>query len=308
MRGVEELEAEATGILRGAIREFGPRAIYLMLSGGNDSRSVATLAHGLLNGRVDYRGAALMDTGIALADAQVNVARFAASLGCPLTVVRTPQDYETLVRKHGFPGPAQHSMMYRNLKERAVRMLSRNAKVLHRDRVILVSGVRQAESVKRLLLDSPVQRDGARVWVNPLFFWTTAERDGYMEARGIERNPISGKICGTSGDCLCGCNAEEGELADLEFWFPNDPAVLRIKRLQVEIAALGVPCKWGHKPSGKPARKRREGRPMFMCLGCENRIAARATPHPDNTPTVGTDAEWAEWLDTRRAEARKAGA
>jgi 3'-phosphoadenosine 5'-phosphosulfate sulfotransferase (PAPS reductase)/FAD synthetase len=266
---------EAVTILNDAIRDHGPRAIYIMLSGGNDSRTVATLAHNLLNGRRAYKGAALMDTGIALAEAQVNVANFAAALGCPLTVVKTPQDYETLVRKHGFPGPAQHTMMYRNLKERAVRVLTKHAKSMRRDRVLLISGVRQTESVKRMLLDSPVQRDGARVWVNPLFYWTTPERDAYMEAHGIERNPISGKICGTSGDCLCGCNAEEGELGDLEFWFPNDPAVQRIQRLQVECATLGVPCKWGHKPSGKPARKRREGRPMFMCVGCENRIAAR---------------------------------
>lgn len=269
VRHPDVLKAEALYILVRAVRDFRPRAIYVMLSGGNDSRTVASVVHRALSASPAYRGAALIDTGIGLREAREATGAFALSLGCPLTVVRTPQDYAALVRRHGFPGPAQHAMMYRNLKERAVRVLTRQAKVLRRDKVLLISGVRQNESVKRMLLTNPVTVDGARVWVNPLFWWSTEERDSYMDACEIERNPISGKVCGTSGDCVCGCNAEDGELEDLTYWFPDDPSVQLLHALQEECAAMGVPCRWGHKPNGKPARKRRDGRPMFLCVGCE---------------------------------------
>lgn len=275
IRTVAELEAEALKILQQAISRYGPRSVYSMLSGGNDSRTVTTVATNHLRGVWTYRGAALIDTGIGLREAHESTTKFAMALDVELTVVRTPQDYATLVRKYGFPGPAQHTMMYRNLKERAVRVLTRMGKVARRDKVMLVSGVRQNESVRRMLLTDPVTVDGARVWVNPLFYWTTPERDAYMEAHGIERNPISGKICGTSGDCCCGCNAEEGELGDLDFWFGEDPSVLLIHSLRDECKALGVPSEWGHKPNGNPARKRREGRPMFLCVGCEAKADAR---------------------------------
>lgn len=278
MRTSEELEAEALGILREAISRFGPRAVYVMFSGGNDSRTVASIVHPYLRDVWTYKGAALMDTGIALQEAHANVAAFASRIGCSLTVVRTPASYERAVREHGFPGAAQHTMMYRLLKERAIRILTRKAKALRRDKVMLVSGVRQQESKKRMLLTDPVQVDDARVWVNPCFYWTTEERDSFMETRGIERNPISGKICGSSGDCLCGAMAEEGELADLDFWYGDDPAVQRIHALQEEVRNMGVPCKWGHKPNGKPPRSRRTNRPMFLCVGCEAKAERTVAP------------------------------
>src|SRR5690606_36367427 len=109
-----------------------------------------------------------------------------------------PERYEEFVLEHGFPGPAQHHRMYQRLKERAIRVVTAEAKVGRgwRSRVMFVSGVRKYESKRRVALTQPMQREGGRVWVNPLFWWTTPERNAYQEAERIPRNPISEIICG----------------------------------------------------------------------------------------------------------------
>lgn len=270
MRNSLELENEACDILSAAVRDYGPAAIFSMLSGGNDSRATAYVAAGFFRLRPFWKGAALIDTGIRLQAAHDNVRAFSEWLRIPLSVYKTPLNYRDIVLKYGFPGPAQHSRMYFQLKERAVRILTRENKPLRRSKVMLVSGVRQQESKRRMLLTDPVTVDGARVWVNPLFYWSTEERDEYMRAKCIPRNPISEIICGSSGDCLCGAMADpdgEGELWLLRQFFPE--AAEEIEELQREAEAAGVWAKWGCKPPGKVAKNPMA--PLFMCVGCEAR-------------------------------------
>lgn len=280
IRPLQELVYQARMILSDAIEVHNPVAIYLALSGGNDSRCTTDVALPLLANNPRFRGAALVDTGIALPEAHESVREFAASVGVPLLIERTPERYEEAVLDHGFPGPAQHGMMYVRLKERAIRQITANAKDGHdrRARVMFVSGVRKYESKRRVALTQPVQRDGARVWVNPLFWWTTPERNAYQMAQGIPRNPISEIICGSSGDCLCGAMADpdgEKEMASLEMWFPA--MARRLRELERQARAVGAWAKWGHKPPPKPKEETDSGPDLFMpmCSGCEARYEDR---------------------------------
>lgn len=288
LRPEPQLVYEARLILTEAIEAHDPVSIYLALSGGNDSRTVAHVSLPLLANDPRFRGAVLVDTGVAIPEAHDAVREYAASVGVPLTIQRTPQSYDALVLKHGFPGPAQHSMMYRNLKERAIRLVTAQAKEgeSRMARVVFVSGVRKYESKQRVKLSDPVTKDGSRVWVNPLFWWTTPERNAYQAAQGIPRNPISEIICGSSGDCLCGALADpdgEKEMHSLEVWFPKTAA--RLRALERRAAAAGVWSRWGHKPPQKVTEpddetmdlweaedeEARSNLFMPMCVGCDLR-------------------------------------
>lgn len=280
LRPERELLHQARLILADAIEEHNPVAIYLALSGGNDSRCTTHVALPLLASDPRFRGAVLVDTGIAVPEAHDAVREYAEGVGVPLTIQRTPESYEAAVLEHGFPGPSQHGMMYIRLKERAIRLVTAKAKEgsSRLSRVMFVSGVRKYESKRRVALSRPVQRDGARVWVNPLFWWTTPERNAYQQANGISRNPISEIICGSSGDCLCGAMADpdgEKEMHSLEVWFPGTAA--RLRALERKARAAGVWCKWGHKPPPSTADRSDPAQGVFMpmCVGCETRHDAK---------------------------------
>jgi 3'-phosphoadenosine 5'-phosphosulfate sulfotransferase (PAPS reductase)/FAD synthetase len=59
------------------------------------------------------------------------------------------QDYEALVRKWGFPGPAGHRLMYNRLKERCVELIVRRRKTKRSDKVMLITGIRNDDSQRR---------------------------------------------------------------------------------------------------------------------------------------------------------------
>jgi 3'-phosphoadenosine 5'-phosphosulfate sulfotransferase (PAPS reductase)/FAD synthetase len=284
-RTPDELAYQARLILSAAIEEWNPVAIYIALSGGNDSRTVAHVALPVLANDPRFRGALLVDTGVAVPETHESLREFVSVAGVTLTVQRTPEEYEGIVLLHGFPGPPQHPRMYQRLKERALRLVTaREKEGLHpHSRIMLVSGVRKYESKKRVLLSQPVTKDGGRVWVNPLFWWTTPERNAYMQARNIVRNPVSEVLCGSSGDCLCGSMADpdgEAEMGALEIHFPSSYRMLR--RLEEKARAAGVWAHWGIKQPGQKRSKRGSedaiASHMFMCVGCELRHAAKVLP------------------------------
>lgn len=275
LRNSAELVHRARLILTEAIEVHNPVAIYLALSGGNDSRVTTHVSLPVLAGDPRFKGAVLVDTGVAIPEAHEAVREYAAAVGVPLTIQRTPYQYEDFVLKHGFPGPAQHHRMYQRLKERALRLVTAKAKdgESRLARVMFVSGVRKYESKRRVMLTEPVQRDGGRVWVNPLFWWTTPERNAYQLAEGIPRNPISDILCGSSGDCLCGSMADprgDEEMWLMEMWFPD--MARRLRDLECQAKRAGVWCEWGKKPPSAPDRPL-DGPDLFMpmCVGCERR-------------------------------------
>ena len=279
LRPEAELVHQARLILSEAIEEHDPVAIYLALSGGNDSRCTTHVSMPVLANDPRFRGAVLVDTGVAITEAHEAVWEYAQIVGVPLRIQRTPERYEEFVLEHGFPGPAQHGRMYQRLKERAIRLVTaREKEGQHwRARVMYVSGVRKYESRRRVKLTMPVQRDGAAVWCNPLFWWTTPERNAYQLANTIQRNPISEYLCGSSGDCLCGSMADPGgekEMETLRIWFPS--MYRRLRELERRAARAGVWSKWGHKPPAKPGSAS-DHPDLFagfagpMCAGCERR-------------------------------------
>jgi 3'-phosphoadenosine 5'-phosphosulfate sulfotransferase (PAPS reductase)/FAD synthetase len=264
--------ADPHQIIREAWEGHGHRIIRrtAMLSGGNDS---STLAHWLaFNGYIDEL--LFLDTGIGIGDTAKFVRRFADHLELPLEVWHAPPGtYERMVTtiSGGFPGPAAHSIAYQRLKERPLReyIAYRKRGQDRHSRVLLFSGLRRVESVKRMkIAETPIEPEGGRLWVAPFLDWTAGDLSLWRERHDIPRNPVA-DLLHYSGECLCGANAAEGELDLISVFYPKDAAT--ILRLQSVADRLGIErSRWGENWREAPAAT------GPACSDCQMRITALA--------------------------------
>lgn len=216
-----------------------------MLSGGNDS---ATLAHWLAwHGYVDEL--LFLNTGIGIPDTARFVRRFADYLGLPLEEWHAPPGtYERIVTtiSGGFPGPAAHSIAYQRLKERPLGDYIAYRKHGHprTSKVLLFSGIRRAESAKRMkIATAPVTADGGKLWVAPFLDWTMADLALWRDEHDIPHNDVA-DLLHYSGECLCGANATDGELELIARFYPE--VAREIFRLGSLADRLGIErSRWG---------------------------------------------------------------
>jgi 3'-phosphoadenosine 5'-phosphosulfate sulfotransferase (PAPS reductase)/FAD synthetase len=243
-----------------AKREHPPVAAFCLFSGGNDS---AVLAHRM---RGQYDALVFIDTGTALPGVRDHAQRVADWLGEELIIYDAGDAFEQIVLHKpgiGFPGPAQHRIAYARLKDRSVEALVRAHKRERMDRVLLLTGVRRAESQRRMGDRKPLARRFAQVWANPLTDWTNAETAAYRREHGLPESDVAALIH-RSGECNCGCFAAPGEREMLADLFPEWWA--RIEDLERRAEAAGKRyCRWGGRPG--PAT---DAGPL--CSDCELRL------------------------------------
>lgn len=245
-----------------AIHEFDPIRSFVMFSGGKDSYATALA----LEDHEAFEGVCFIDTGIGVKDTLQFVRKTAHDDGWPLYVVKPPHGtYDALVRKHGFPGPAAHRYPYVQLKEKPLRrfLVGLKSKPQARENILLLTGVRREESLRRMGTVEPWTKQGSRVWVAPILGWTGRDVRGYLAHRGVEENPVSA-VLGFSGECLCGAFAKNQDRGLLERFYPD--AYGEIVRLEGVAEAAGVPSRWGEKPA--PAPPPESGYFQPLCEGC----------------------------------------
>lgn len=289
--------AEAQRILMDAIDEHKPVAVVGLFSGGTDSHCATHLAAaswplrfvahintqtGIRQTR-DFVVKKCLDYGWNFREYSPPMPRqFGNGKRNPIVPIHADAKtaYEAYCYQFGFPGPWMHGIVYRLLKERCVRQILKEVKRKKTDRVVLVSGVRQAESKRRMGKMSAVERDGSAVWVAPMLRWSDEDKEAYMQAQGIEKSVVSRQLC-MSGECLCGCFAKPGELVAIAHHFPESAAYLR--QLQDRLRAAGVDrCNWGIRPEEE---RRENSRHSFagLCWSCETKTeteqAATADAH-----------------------------
>lgn len=259
-----------------AISEFNPVAIYVGFSGGNDSRAVTDW----MMKNVPKCRPFHANTGIGIEATRRYVRETCLSYGWDLREIKALEDcgqsYDELCEKFGFPGPDGHKMMYARLKERAVRMLVREAKIGHprTAKVMIASGIRHDESIIRMgYAGREINTVGGQLWVNPLYWWTKDQRDEYNAKSGIPENPVT-KALGMSGECGCGAFAQPGELAR---WREIDPEFgNRIDALQEKCLSNGFNWSWeGRPPKGGHNPGQQQLFQMPMCVGCEKSALVR---------------------------------
>lgn len=305
-QAIETMLLKGAAIMREAVEIYRPIAVFAAYSGGNDSVTTTHFACTNYSAEV-FHGNTM--TGLKLTREHVHKTcnrfgwrlheKFATPQGPPSCMYtkgkRLPFDaakslpfgkwidggrtsYEESVLNFGFPGPAQHGLMFNRLKGRSVAKLIAQAKTGHhrRSHVLIVSGIRHDESSIRAGYKRAIQKDGSAIWVNPFYWQTKYDFELYRQEFGLPRNPVTDRI-GISGECNCGCFAKPGERQLIASIDPDKSA--EIDELQKRVNDIGFPWGWGERPPAWFTKKddqptlfdTKDFRPM--CVGCERRSA-----------------------------------
>lgn len=253
-----------------AIAEERPSHLFGLFSGGHDS----LCALHVIAQHPDFTAAVHLNTGIGISETRDFVYETCEEQGWPLVEIHAEHVYEDMVlngagkKKHrGFPGgDASHKTYYHFLKQRSIRRLVAEQKQHDFDRIGLSTGIRLAESERRLngALSTPVRRDGAQLWLSPILKWTHKDKDAYMAKHGLKRNPVVDMLH-RSGECLCGALAQPDEIREIELFFPE--VAERIHKLEREVELAGIPaCRWANRLPGKISNSQIA---MPLCTSCE---------------------------------------
>lgn len=272
MSDPKELIARAKARIEEAINQWNPVEVFGMFSGGHDSLTATYIASLV----PEFTGAAHINTGIGVPQTREFVIETCARQGWPFYHYKAtenvtakgkpdPQVYADLVRERGFPGPGHHTKMYNRLKERQIRRLVRDHKTKWNDKIMLIAGCRSQESQRRMRNTEPVQKEAARIWVNPIHDFSKTDCGRVIAYAGLQRSPVVDRIH-KSGECLCGAFAEPGELAELEMWYPEVAA--EIKALQAEVQPK-FGWGWEGQPPKCPKKRIAQSAQLEMPL-CHN--------------------------------------
>jgi 3'-phosphoadenosine 5'-phosphosulfate sulfotransferase (PAPS reductase)/FAD synthetase len=207
-----------------------------------------------------------LDTGTGIDDNEEYVREFARELDVQCWSLATQNDYEEIVREHGFPGPSRHGIMYRRLKERQIQKLaSKVSGDLH-----CWTGVRVFESDRRMRHVEPTsEHDAGRwYWRAPIHDWTKKDCQDYLKRFDLPRNPLWDTL-GRSGDCWCGCFGNPGELLDAEAAGHGDHADwLRDLERDVETGDETERWAWGALSEHERRAERVGHEQMTLCSSC----------------------------------------
>jgi len=237
------------------------RKTFALLSGGD--HSLVATHHAIREGE-GFDAVIHIDTGIGVPECREFVVSVCHRYGWKLRILEPPPglSYWNMVMKFGFPGPGMHYLMYRNLKERAIRRLVKESKVNRLDEIALISGVHRQESARRMGFSKPIVKVGSQVWLAPLFNFSELEFQDYKRRYSIPTSPVKAKL-GFSGECLCGAFAKPDEIKRLEYFYPTTAQY--IHSLEKDVRDVGRHCVWGTRP----AKKMPMDVPfMPLCSGC----------------------------------------
>ena len=269
-------EVGVSDALDDAIEQYKPAWVFALVSGGHDSASMLHYVRDRISAAVH------IDTGTGIPETRAYVDRLCVSMGIKLLVYEAanatdgkgnpePQVYADIVRQHGFPGPAQHRIMYSKLKERPLRMLLRE----HAGVKLLVTGVRSSESARRMGFVAPIKVEtGNKIWVAPCHDWDVDRQNEYMAVNSIPRNPVKDTL-GMSGECLCGAYAKPGELDRLRAYCPEIAARIEALEQEVIVRDRKFTWGWGEKPPRFASKNQMTLDMDFipvMCIGCESKL------------------------------------
>lgn len=261
-------ELDALWAIETAVRLIQPTHVFGMMSGGRDS----LCASHLVSRHPAFSGIIHLNTGIGIEATRQYVRDFCWEQGWPLIEQVAPPcrwapdipAYDALVLKFGFPGPGQHMMMYNRLKERALSKVSAACKRPIRRKILLISGTRNHESLRRMRQAKQFAYEKSWAWAAAIFNWHEEDKWTYIHKWQLRTNPVNADLC-MSGECLCGAFAKEGEMATIEALYPDDAA--RIRRLEATVREAGVKlCRWGQTKKDWMKLKKAEG--GMLCTSC----------------------------------------
>lgn len=263
-----------------------PARTVVGFSGGGDSIVVAHWA--VTQGYTDTLFH--IDTGTALPGVREHVETCAELLGAKLLVYSAAGYYRAMVlglgdpegqtarrpalsTPMGFPGPAQHGAAYAWLKKNQFRQLVRDTRKEHgpKTKVLIVTGLRRAESSRRSRRPALRIDDGSLIFANPMIDWDKPQMLSYQREHELPTSDVSALIH-MSGECTCGAFAAPGEREMLkslwpEWWEQNHGAT------EAQARERGIPgCVWGQRPPVEEVAAAREEDPGDFCSSCQLKL------------------------------------
>jgi 3'-phosphoadenosine 5'-phosphosulfate sulfotransferase (PAPS reductase)/FAD synthetase len=269
---MEDLIKQSKEIYDVAVATYKPKAVVLMLSGGDDSMTAYYVSREL-GIKFDYVIHGNTQTGIeettefAIHEVEKNNDK--------LLLADAGNSYiKYLVRKGFFgKGDHAHSFSYHILKwTHFRRVVSQNIRKRRRNFPILfINGARQSESERRMItMISPYKQvgGGSNIWVNIINHWDKNHCTDYLEGNSIKRNPVSILLC-RSGECMCGTMQTKGDRQEASYFFPRFKE--RIDLIDSVITKLHG---WGwndNMPKGKIIKTPPivTDTQQVMCTGCK---------------------------------------
>lgn len=245
---------------------------YGLCSGGKDSMTACEIAHNYkpLNAIVTIDTTIAAELGDGTKPAIEAAKKFANRLGIPHIIIYPIQDYATLVKKYGFPHPAQHKISFIHLKWKAMHAFAKTKKTSNgkRKNIVFISGVRKLESKRRFGTAMPIQIDPTDKYMRfaaPIVYWDNEETISYCRKRKFELSTCYNTIM-MSGDCLCGAYAQKGESALIKKFYPV--TAQKIAELE-KVAYKGHKGKngWGNGDSMTGTMQQQELE-NFICSDC----------------------------------------
>lgn len=243
-----------------------------LFSGGLDSAVAARIA--VEDGPADLL--VYLDTGTGLEANREYIEEYADELGVQLWTLRTPESYEERVQEDGFPGPSRHSIMYRSLKERQIGRLATMSSGRGTSSDLHVwTGVRSAESDRRMEHVEPESEGPRWVWHAPIHDWSKQDCRDYVAEHDLPRNPLWDTL-GRSGDCFCGCFGSPEEKLDLRAAGHDDHAEW-IEELESSVnldeRQERETWAWGafNEAERRRARAENDDAQMLLCSTCDLR-------------------------------------
>lgn len=270
---MNELLIGSKEIMELAIKTYNPKAIVMMLSGGDDSITAYKVAQQLgYNFDFVIHG----KTGTGLIETTEFAIDFTNRQGDKLIIADAGDTYEKYVLRKGFFGIGHdaHAMAYHVLKINHFRaVVSHNLRKRQRNFPILfVNGARRQESVNRMkTMISPYKLDPNQknnIWVNIINEWTREDCIDYLEGNSIKRNPVSIALC-RSGECMCGTMQNMEDYASAKDFSPEWGK--RMDSLRNEVKKK-FPWDWGQNIN-KQHHMEMKGQIRMdfqpMCTGCK---------------------------------------
>lgn len=255
-----------------AVMDFQPRAVVMMLSGGDDSTTAYAVAREL---GIKFDAVIHGNTRTGIKDTTDFVITQVGQQKDKLIMADAGTAYEDYVLRKGFFGVGEdaHRYAYHVLKIQHFRKaVSRNIRHGRRHYPILfINGARRLESKRReTTMKSPYRRDPAQkynIWVNLINEWEKADCHSYLAGNGVARNPVSVKLC-RSGECLCGSMQDQGDRAEASYFFPAWGRWL--DGLEAEVLKR-FPWGWGQSITKGLVLEMNGQMNMFqpMCTGCK---------------------------------------
>ena len=275
----EERVKAAHALLDSALETYNATKVYALFSGGHDSLCATHVA----SSHPNFKAVLHINTGIGIEDTRRFVRETCQQHGWPLIEIfaaELGQHYEELVTLRGFPGPPLHYMMYSRLKDKCIDNFTKNNKDFRTERLILAGGSRSQESSRRMRHVEPIQQEKrrkCRIWTNPIHDWSKLDCNEYITWAGLRRNEVV-DLLHMSGECLCGAFAKEGELSEIELWYPKTAA--HIRAIEEKVKAKGFHWGW----EGRPAAREKKSR-----LDASGKVVRKdSEPHPEVAPHLCT--------------------